>query len=87
VVKIGAVVIVIALIAFAFFGGKGEPEPEPEAQSGEFGSSEFDAFAGGYPVPPQGDQVLPELAGVLSASTDENPPPPRRASDHPQEGV
>ena len=28
----------------------------------------FDAFAGGYPVPPQGDQQLPELAGVVSAT-------------------
>ncbi len=82
-VKIGAVVIVIALIAFAFFGGKGEPEPEPEIHD-----SEFDAFAGGYPVPPQGDQVLPELAGVLSASADENPATtPGRAADNPEEGV
>lgn len=32
---------------------KPDPEPEPEAP-------EFDAFAGGYPVPPMGDQVLPE---------------------------
>ena len=82
-VKIGAVVIVIALIAFAFFGGKGEPEPEPEIHD-----SEFDAFAGGYPVPPQGDQVLPELAGVLSASADENPATtPGRAADNPEEGA
>ena len=28
--------------------------------------AEFDAFAGGYPVPPMGDQVLPEFAQVLS---------------------
>ena len=27
---------------------------------------EFDAFAGGYPVPPMGDQVLPEFAQVLT---------------------
>lgn len=25
----------------------------------------FDAFAGGYPVPPRPGQVLPELAGVI----------------------
>jgi NADH-quinone oxidoreductase subunit H len=32
--------------------------------------SEFDAFAGGYPVPPMGDQVLPEFAQVLSGEED-----------------
>ncbi|GAA3613457.1 NADH-quinone oxidoreductase subunit NuoH [Microlunatus ginsengisoli] len=75
--KIVAVVIVIALIAFAFFGGKDQAEPEPVPES-----TEFDAFAGGYPVPPQGDQVLPELAGVVSATADEAPPgPPRRDTD------
>jgi len=31
---------------------------------------EFDAFAGGYPVPPMGDQVLPEFAQVLSGEQD-----------------
>jgi NADH-quinone oxidoreductase subunit H len=69
VVRIGAVVVVIALIAFAFFGGREEPAPEPPAEVGE-----FDAFAGGYPVPPTGGQVLPELAGVVSATADEAPP-------------
>ena len=43
--------------------------------------SEFDAFAGGYPVPPKGDQVLPELAGVLSAS-DRRGPGRRRPDEH-----
>ena len=34
----------------------------------------FDAFAGGYPVPPRPGQVLPELAGVVRSSrTDDTP--------------
>jgi NADH-quinone oxidoreductase subunit H len=74
-VRIGAVVIVIALIAFAFFGGKDQPEPEPESET-----EDFDAFAGGYPVPPTGDQVLPELAGVLSATAEDAPPSPSGAA-------
>jgi NADH-quinone oxidoreductase subunit H len=78
VVRIGAVVIVIALIAFAFFGGREEPKPEPVSEP-----EEFDAFAGGYPVPPTGDQVLPELAGVVSATADEAPerPPNNRSPE------
>ncbi|HET9650235.1 MAG TPA: NADH-quinone oxidoreductase subunit NuoH [Microlunatus sp.] len=68
-VRIGAVVVVLALIAVAFFGGGKDAEPEPEAPSGE-----FDAFAGGYPVPPTGDQVLPELAGVVRATADDAAP-------------
>ena len=38
-----------------------------EAETGP--PEEFDAFAGGYPVPPQGDQVLPEFATVLPGSS------------------
>jgi NADH-quinone oxidoreductase subunit H len=83
-----AVAIFVVLLALSFFGGKEEPEKAaPEAEA------EFDAFAGGYPVPPTGDQVLPELATVLTA--DESPAgdgphiskgddpvePPRRAED------
>jgi NADH-quinone oxidoreductase subunit H len=81
-----AVAIFVVLIALSFFGGKEEPaESEPAV--------EFDAFAGGYPVPPMGDQELPELATVLSAEeapatdgTDMSKggdplEPPRRAED------
>ncbi len=57
---IGAGVVFAALVGAAFFGGR--EAPAPEAPSDE----PFDAFAGGYPVPPTGGQVLPELAGVLS---------------------
>jgi NADH-quinone oxidoreductase subunit H len=81
-----AVAIFAVLFALSFFGGKEEPAELAPAV-------EFDAFAGGYPVPPMGDQELPELATVLSA---EEPPatdgndmskggdplePPQRAED------
>lgn len=32
----------------------------------------FDPFAGGYPVPPRPGQVLPEFAGIVSSSGDED---------------
>ena len=52
------------LVGLAFFGGREEPAGAGEA--GEEDVGEFDAFAGGYPVPPMGDQVLPEFAQVLT---------------------
>ena len=71
-----AAIILIVLIVFAFVGGKAEKEPVETVPEGP-----FDAFAGGYPVPPQGNQQLPELAEVLvgeGESTDS--PTPRRAA-------
>ena len=53
---VGAVVVFVVLVALTFFGGS-EKEPEPEPTE----AVAFDAFAGGYPVPPMGDQVLPEF--------------------------
>ncbi len=44
---------VLILATFLIPEKKPEPEPEPDVV-------EFDAFAGGYPVPPMGDQVLPD---------------------------
>jgi NADH-quinone oxidoreductase subunit H len=43
---------VVIVATFLVPEKKSAPEPEPELE-------EFDAFAGGYPVPPMGDQVLP----------------------------
>ena len=57
----GAAAVFAVLVGLAFFGGGKE---EPAAEAGE-PAGEFDAFAGGYPVPPMGDQVLPEFAQVL----------------------
>jgi NADH-quinone oxidoreductase subunit H len=62
----GAAAVFAVLVGLAFFGGgKEEPTVEAEEHAGE-----FDAFAGGYPVPPMGDQVLPEFAQVLSGEED-----------------
>jgi NADH-quinone oxidoreductase subunit H len=62
----GAAAVFAVLVGLAFFGGgKEEPTAEAEGPAGE-----FDAFAGGYPVPPMGDQVLPEFAQVLRGEED-----------------
>ena len=56
-------VALLGLIAMMLLGGKAEEElpvvPEP---------GPFDAFAGGYPVPPMPGQHLPELAEVVRAA-------------------
>jgi len=75
---VSAVAIFVVLLALSFFGG-GKEEAEMAAPEAE---AEFDAFAGGYPVPPMGDQVLPELATVLSADE----PPTTDGTDEPVEG-
>jgi NADH-quinone oxidoreductase subunit H len=62
----GAAAVFAVLVGLAFFGGGKEP---PTAEAGE-PAGEFDAFAGGYPVPPMGDQVLPEFAQVLRGEED-----------------
>jgi NADH-quinone oxidoreductase subunit H len=65
-----AAVVFVALIAASFFGGeKDEPRPVEEP------TGPFDAFAGGYPVPPMAGQELPELAQVLPGDTDRPPAP------------
>jgi NADH-quinone oxidoreductase subunit H len=64
-VRVVLVVVFLGLLALAFFGG-GKDEPE---QSGSVEPGEFDAFAGGYPVPPREGQVLPEFATVLPGSS------------------
>jgi NADH-quinone oxidoreductase subunit H len=62
-------VIFVVLLGFSFFGG-GEPQ-EAEAETDTEPIGEFDAFAGGYPVPPMHGQVLPEFAGVLRTEDDQ----------------
>jgi NADH-quinone oxidoreductase subunit H len=62
----GAAAVFAVLVGLAFFGG-GKEEPTAEAAEP---AGEFDAFAGGYPVPPMGDQVLPEFAQVLRGEED-----------------
>lgn len=57
-------VVAGALIVLSLVIPEKKPEPEPEPEVGE-----FDAFAGGYPVPPMGDQVLPESTTTHEHST------------------
>lgn len=59
--------VVAALLIYALFGGRERPTTPKRLASEE----EFDAFAGGYPVPPMPGQRLPEMAGVVAASVTE----------------
>ncbi|HET9873012.1 MAG TPA: NADH-quinone oxidoreductase subunit NuoH [Propionibacteriaceae bacterium] len=56
--------VFVALLVASFFGGKEKEAPARQEK-------EFDAFAGGYPVPPMPGQQLPELAGVLTGVEDD----------------
>ncbi|MDO5067056.1 MAG: NADH-quinone oxidoreductase subunit NuoH [Propionibacteriaceae bacterium] len=58
--SLGLSVALLALL-IAFAPRKKEPERVPPVDPNE----PFDAFAGGYPVPPRPGQVLPELARVV----------------------
>ena len=63
----------LVLIALTLFGGGSKTE-EPRSEHSrapEVTAGEFDAFAGGYPVPPMPGQVLPEFAGVVRGSSSE----------------
>jgi NADH-quinone oxidoreductase subunit H len=56
-------IILVGIIAIGFIGEK--PEAPEVAEE-----TEFDAFAGGYPVPPMPGQVLPELSGVVTSTAE-----------------
>jgi len=70
---LGGIGVVVVVLLVATFFAKGDDKDEEADEPGE-----FDAFAGGYPVPPQGDQVLPELAQVVPGDGGGGPPTPRR---------
>ena len=60
-------VIVVALLALIFLGGK-KDESSADGRAGLIDDDgDFDAFAGGYPVPPMPGQRLPELVSVVSS--------------------
>ncbi|MGH3496543.1 MAG: NADH-quinone oxidoreductase subunit NuoH [Nocardioidaceae bacterium] len=68
VLLIVAGIAVAVLLVVAFLPDRSKPEPEEEP--------EFDAFAGGYPVPPMPGQRVPELASsatVRTSTTEEDP--------------
>ncbi len=71
---VAVVIAFVVVLGLTFIGGKAEPVDDARTED------EFDAFAGGFPVPPQGDQVLPEFAGVLAADQTESETAPRRAA-------
>lgn len=60
----GTLAVVLALFAIWWLLDR-EPEPALPDDSGT-----FDAFAGGYPVPPMPGQKLPELADVVPSKLD-----------------
>ena len=62
---IGALVVAVVALFLLWWLLDREPEPLPEEPAGT-----FDAFAGGYPVPPMPGQRLPELADVVPSGVD-----------------
>jgi NADH-quinone oxidoreductase subunit H len=61
---IGVGVLAVLLLALALFGGRGEQE----ADRTEEDESAFDAFAGGYPVPPMSSAVPPAARTAAPAA-------------------
>ncbi|MFX4272159.1 NADH-quinone oxidoreductase subunit NuoH [Propionibacteriaceae bacterium Y1685] len=65
---IGAVFVIILVVVFLM----GRREDEQERATREYRElrrkRKFDAFAGGYPVPPMKGQSIPELSGVISST-------------------
>ncbi|CAL8971389.1 MAG: NADH-quinone oxidoreductase subunit NuoH [Actinobacteria bacterium] len=64
------VIIAVALVIVAVLLIGEKPEPVPEEED----DGPFDAFAGGYPVPPMPGQVLPELTGVVPSTAEPERP-------------
>ncbi len=62
--------IILGLIGLLLFGGRKDDEDEVRTPTSPDVAVPFDAFAGGYPVPPMPGQVLPELAGVVRSTAD-----------------
>lgn len=58
-------VLILGVLAWTMLTGK-DPEEPPAIDPDE----PFDAFAGGYPVPPRDGQKLPELASVVHSQAE-----------------
>lgn len=82
VILVIAGLFLLAVVFFLFFGGKDKEETPRGAVDT---SVPFDAFAGGYPVPPMPGQSLPELAGVVKSSAE--PAPAFAAASTPSSGA
>jgi NADH-quinone oxidoreductase subunit H len=73
-VLVGVGIVILALLAFLFWDWRREGDEEELSETSRtpaYETGEFDPYAGGYPVPPMPGQLLPELVGVLRASTSE----------------
>jgi NADH-quinone oxidoreductase subunit H len=62
---VGVGVLAVLLLTVAFFGGRGEEE----AAGSEEAEPAFDAFAGGYPVPPMSSAVPPASRPVTTTGS------------------
>nr|NLI50542.1 NADH-quinone oxidoreductase subunit NuoH [Propionibacterium sp.] len=61
-----AAVVALAFLAIWFLGS-------PEEEAPRVGDEPFDAFAGGYPVPPLPGQSLPEFADMVRGTAEPDP--------------
>lgn len=61
---VGIGIILAILVAILFIGERPTAAAEPEPPG------DFDAFAGGYPVPPMPGQLLPELQTVVTSTVE-----------------
>jgi NADH-quinone oxidoreductase subunit H len=61
----GGVVAFVVFVVLSLVGDRGKGQPETETQE------EFDAFAGGYPVPPMPGQRLPEETTVATVNEED----------------
>ena len=73
-ILVGGAAVFVVLAALAFVPERGDDEPEQEP-------AEFDAFAGGYPVPPMPGERDRQLAAVVPADEHDDDQPPRVTSD------
>ncbi len=73
----GAAIFVV-LVALAFIPDKGQDEVDEDPAE----PAPFDAFAGGYPVPPMPGQQLPELATVITADQQQTDRPTDQQGAH-----
>ena len=73
--------VAAALIAVVLLGGNGKVEGMADVEHDE----PFDAFSGGYPVPPMPGQALPELADVVAGSTETDQAAPAASDDRKDE--
>ncbi|MDQ3591457.1 MAG: NADH-quinone oxidoreductase subunit H, partial [Actinomycetota bacterium] len=73
----GAAIFVV-LVALAFIPDKGQDEVDEDPAE----PAPFDAFAGGYPVPPMPGQQLPELAAVITADQQQTDRPTDQQGAH-----